>query len=393
MRHIDALAKLLALVVAAGVAAAHAEPRSSYARRNVAIVLYDGVELLDFAGPTEVFTAAGGFNAFRVYTVATSHQPVLSQNAVRVIPEYSIDDAPQPDLLVLPGGNTPSFLRSTAGMAWVNKVAKKAELSMSVCSGAFILAQLGFLDGRAATTHWGALPGLRRYPRIQVKSDVRYVDSGKVVSTAGVSAGIDGALHVVQRLLGDDAAWETARYMQYDHWEPAESPTLGKQAKEALRALVFRDAEKSSKLLSAEVAAAPKDPRLLSRLGRAQLLRGPTAQGIATLERAVSLGQRDPLTLSELGRAQLESGAFTSAASSYEQLVAIRGSPWDAYGLACARARQGQIDPALTALAQSVQLGLPDLDRARADDDLASLRGNPRFAQILAREVSPRPVQ
>src|SRR6516164_10568434 len=120
---------------------------------------------------------------------------------------------------------------------------------MSVCSGAFILADLGLLDGRPATTHWGAIPRMKSaFPKVQVKTDVRFVDDGRIVTTAGVSAGIDGALHVVQRLLGDDVAWETARYMQYDYWEPAESGTLGKQSKEALKALTFRDAEKATKL-------------------------------------------------------------------------------------------------------------------------------------------------
>src|SRR5262249_51067501 len=102
MRHIDAIAKLLALLVAAGTATAHAEPRSPQARRNVAIVVYDDVEILDFAGPTEVFTAAGDFSAFRVYTVGPSHKPILSQGILKVIPDYSIEDAPAPDILVLP---------------------------------------------------------------------------------------------------------------------------------------------------------------------------------------------------------------------------------------------------------------------------------------------------
>src|SRR5262249_53318214 len=339
----------------------------------------------DFAGPTEVFTAAGDFSAFRVYTVAPTHQPILSQRILRVTPDYSIDDAPAPDILVLPGGNAGSFMRNAAAMAWVKRVAGKNELSMSVCSGAFILAQLRLRDGRAAAPRWGGRPGLRWFPKVRAKSGVRFVDSGRVVTTAGVSAGIDGALHVVQRLLGDDAAWRTARYMQYDSWEPAESGTLGRQSKEALRALVFSDVDKASRLLSAEVTANPQDPRLLSRLGRAQLLRGPSAEGVSTLEKAVSMGQRDPLTLSALASAQLGAGNHAAAAVTYEQLVATRGAPDDAYNLACARARQGKTEAALAALEQSVRLGLGPrgVAGARDDDDLSSLRGGPRFAQIL----------
>src|SRR5262249_7496856 len=205
--------------------------------------------------------------------------------------------------------------------------------------------------------------------------------------------------HVVQRLLGDDAAWRTARYMQYDYWEPAESGTLGKQDKEALRALVFHDAEKANQLLSAQVASSPKDPRLLSRLGRAQLLRGPSAEGVATLEKAVSMGQRDPLTLSALADAQLGIGNLAAGSATYQQLVAARGAPNDAYNLACALARQGKTEAALAALEQSVRLGLGPrgVADARQDDDLASLRGNPRFAQILAgasgAQASVHPVQ
>ena len=386
MRHIDAIAKLLALLVAAGVATAHAEPRSPYARRNVAIVVYDDVEILDFAGPTEVFTAAGDFSAFRVYTVGPSHKPILSQGILKVIPDYSIEDAPAPDILVLPGGNAGTLIKNKAAMAWVSKVAKKDELSMSVCSGAFILADLGLLDGLTATTHWGALPGLRNYPKVKTQAEVRFVDNGRIITTAGVSAGIDGALHVVQRLLGDDAAWKTARYMQYDYWEPAESGTLGKQSKEALKALTFRDAEKATKLLSAEAAARPPARPSGSRLGRAQLLKEPSPQGVATLEKAVALGQRDPLTLNTLANAQLATGNVPASEATFEQLVATRGAPNDEYGLACALARQGKSDAALAALEQAVKLGLAPrvLAGAPDDEDLASLRGNPRFAQILS---------
>src|SRR5215470_3271947 len=294
MRRFDAAFKMfLPLALACGLAARADESRP-FAQRKVAIVLYDGVEILDFAGPTEVFTAAGN-GAFRVYTVAATHAPVLSQGVLKVQPDFSVEDAPTPDILVLPGGNARAFIRSEAGMAWVKKVTAKNELSMSVCTGAFILAQLGLLDGRPATTHWGAISQMRSaYPKVQVKTDVRFVDDGRIVTTAGVSAGIDGALHVVQRLLGDDVAWETARYMQYEAWEPKESGLLPGPAKEALRALVFQDAERAVTLLSAQVARAPKDPLLLSRLGRAQLLRGTTREGIATLESAVALGDERP---------------------------------------------------------------------------------------------------
>jgi transcriptional regulator GlxA family with amidase domain len=385
MRRIDAALKmLLPLVLACGLAA-RAEGARPWARRNVAIAVYDDVEILDFAGPMEVFTAAG-HGAFRVFTVAPTHAPVLSMGVLTVHPDYSVEDSPAPDILVLPGGDSRGFSRSAPAMEWARKVAAVDELSMSVCSGAFILAKLGLLDGRAATTHWAAVPGMKRaFPRVQVQTGVRFVDTGRIVTTAGVSAGIDGALHVVQRLLGDDVAWETARYMQYV-WEPEESARLSRSAKEALRALIFQETELANRLLTAAVAASPKNPVLVSRLGRAQLQAGRSKEGMATLERAVALGETSPLTLSALADAQLAAGALAPAAAGYERLLDIRGSPEDAYGLASARARQGQTDQALAALERAMQLGLAprQVEAARNDEDLAALRGDVRFEQILA---------
>lgn len=209
------LGLLLALCGLAGSAAA-ADAR----KKNVAIVVYDKVELLDFAGPGEVFRAAGDGEAFNVYTVATSHEPILSFGFVTVTPQYSIDDSPAPDILVMPGGNSNVPLQDPKLMAWLAQVTRKTELTFSVCTGAFVLARLGLLEGRAATTHWASLPRLRStYPALQVLENRRFVDADQVVTTAGVSAGIDGALHVVDRLLGRTAAWKTARYMEYD-WRP-----------------------------------------------------------------------------------------------------------------------------------------------------------------------------
>jgi len=372
---------LLATAVVGG--AARADGNHPWARRNVAIVIYDQVEILDFAGPLEVFTAAGN-GSFRVFTVAPTKAPVLSQGVLRVQPDYSVEDSPAPDILVLPGGNSRSFSRSQAGMEWVRKVTQKNELSMSVCTGAFILAGLGLLDGRPATSHWGAVPRLRSaFPKVQVRTGVRYVDTGRIVTTAGVSAGIDGALHVVQRLLGDDVAWETARYMQYDAWEPQVSGSLSAPAKEALRALVFRDGERAVTLLSAEVARAPKDPILLSRLGRAQVLRGATVEGIATLESAVADGDVRPITLSTLGDAQLSIGADVAAERTFTRLVEERGGAGDAYQLACAQGRQGKVDAALTSLDRAVALGFHDRGLADGDVDLQTVRGDPRYARLF----------
>ncbi len=393
MRRIDAATGILLPLLLVAASAARADEVRPWARRNVAIVVYDDVEILDFAGPMEVFTAAGN-GAFRVFTVAASHDPVVSMGVLTIRPNHSIEDSPTPDILVLPGGDSRGFTRSAAGMAWVRKVAARNELNMSVCSGAFILAQLGFLDGRAATTHWAAVPRMKSaFPRVQLQTGVRFVDTGRIVTTAGVSAGIDGALHVVQRLLGDDVAWETARYMQY-LWEPEESAKLPRSAKEALRALVFQETALANRLLIAAVAASPKDPLLASRLGRAQLLAGRSKEGLATLEKAVGLGDGSPLTLSALADAQLAVDAPGAAAATFEKLVAVRGAPEDAYGLACARARLGQREQALAALERAVQLGLAPrlVENARADANLSSLRDDVRFAQIIARsKTTTRP--
>ena len=188
--------------------------------RKVAILVYDGMEILDFAGPGEVFQAAG--RAFEVYTVARTKDPIVSQGFVTITPRYTIDDAPAPDILVLPGGGTGAVVKSAETMKWVGDSARKAEIVLTVCTGAFVLAETGLLDGLDATTWHGAVGNFREaYPRTKVHGDTRFVDNGKFVTTAGVSAGIDGALHVVSKLLGEDRARATARYMEYDKWEPS----------------------------------------------------------------------------------------------------------------------------------------------------------------------------
>jgi transcriptional regulator GlxA family with amidase domain len=207
------------LLAIAGSARAGEKSRT----RNVAIVLYDGVELLDFAGPGEVFAAAGRAGdppAFHVYTVGRSKAPLMSEGFVKIVPEFSIEDAPRPDLVVFPGGGVQGIVGDRALMAWAKSAVDSAEIAVSVCNGAFVLGSLGVLDGKTVTTHFGAMPRLKSsFPKANVQEGRRFVDNGKIVTTAGVSAGIDGALHVVARLLGRATADETARYMEY-RWTP-----------------------------------------------------------------------------------------------------------------------------------------------------------------------------
>lgn len=189
---------------------------------NVAIFIFDGMEILDFSGPAEVFAAAksekGWFNA---YTVGVDNNPITSQGFVQIKPEYSIENSPRPDVLVLPGGSVGNAMNNKAVIRWVKEASKNWTVGMSVCNGAFILAETGLLDGKKATTFHGLLEDFdKNYPKIEVLRETRYVDNGSIITTAGVSAGIDGALQVVTNLLGEKTAQRAVEYMEYDNWKP-----------------------------------------------------------------------------------------------------------------------------------------------------------------------------
>lgn len=211
----------------------HPEKREKIKVRNVAVVLYEGVELLDFAGPGEVFAVAqtvDGQNAFNVYTVAVSTEPLGSQGFVTVKPQYSFADAPKADIVVFPGGKVENFTKNEIGMTWAKAAAEEAEIAMSVCNGAFVLARVRLLENRKVTTHWGMISGLRKQvPTATILENVRFVDTGQIITTAGISAGIDGALHVVERLLGAPAAQLSAKFMEYN-WQPPVSPDSPRKA-------------------------------------------------------------------------------------------------------------------------------------------------------------------
>ncbi|XLS29742.1 DJ-1/PfpI family protein [Flavobacteriaceae bacterium M23B6Z8] len=187
-------------------------------RKKIAFYLQDGVEVLDFAGPMEVFSYAG----FEVFTVSKTRDTIISQGILRIIPDYDINDAPQANVLAFFGGNASKAYQDPEVIEWV-KNQTDIEYYFSVCTGAFILAEAGILENKTATTFHSALNGLENnYPDVKVLKDVRYVDNGNIITTAGISAGIDGALHLVARILGFNKARKVAYDIEYDKWTPGE---------------------------------------------------------------------------------------------------------------------------------------------------------------------------
>lgn len=189
-------------------------------KKNIAILLFDDVEVLDFAGPFEVFAVTNelrGNDTFEVFTVAEGVGTVRARNGLKLVPHYTLEQCPAAHLLVIPGGfGTRALLKKPAFLEWVRIRARSAEIVMSVCTGALVLAQLRLLDGLKSTTHHECLDLLRELaPATEVMADARFIDNGRIITAAGISAGIDCSLHVVERLLGRDAATKTARYMEY----------------------------------------------------------------------------------------------------------------------------------------------------------------------------------
>jgi putative intracellular protease/amidase/copper(I)-binding protein len=186
------------------------------ARKRVAILIFDGVQIIDYTGPYEVFGQAG----LDVFTVAAGPQPITTSMGMKVTPHHSLADAPDADVLLIPGGDVGSTERDANVIAWIRERSSRAEYVVSVCNGAFILAKTGLLDGLTATTYYGLIEGLSATaPKVKVVKDRRYVDNGKYITTAGLSSGIDGSLYVISRLFGKARAQMTALNMEYD-WKP-----------------------------------------------------------------------------------------------------------------------------------------------------------------------------
>ncbi len=196
-------------------------------RRAVAILCFDGVEVLDFAGPFEVFAVTDelqGQTAFNTSIVAEAPGTIRAVNGLKINPDYTLEAAPPPDVLVVPGGRgTRALLQRPSLLEWVRRRAAHAEITLSVCTGALVLGRAGLLDGLRVTTHHENLGELARLaPAAIVDGSRRFHDAGPIVTAAGISAGIDASLHVVARLLGATVAEQTMRYMEYGRFaQPA----------------------------------------------------------------------------------------------------------------------------------------------------------------------------
>ncbi|MEC5162098.1 MULTISPECIES: DJ-1/PfpI family protein [unclassified Janthinobacterium] len=191
--------------------------------QTVAILIFNDVEVLDFAGPFEVFGVTGGRGKrplYDVFTVAQSLRPVMARNQLSINPDYSFETMPDADVFVVPGGfGTRREKRNPSVLRFLEERVAAARSVVSICSGALMLAKAGLLDGLHATTHRGALEELALdAPDCTIWPEARVVDNGKIVVSAGISMGIEASLYTVAKHHGQAQALETARYMEYD-WQ------------------------------------------------------------------------------------------------------------------------------------------------------------------------------
>ena len=192
--------------------------------RTLGIFIFPDVEVLDFCGPFEVFSVTGNQiepGSFRVLTVGHTAEPLAARNGLKVIPDYGFADCPPLDIVLIPGGQgTRPLIHAEHVIAWIYEQAAACELVLSVCTGSLLLAKAGLLDGLEATTHHLALDLLREVgPKAKVRDDLRVIDNGRVITSAGVASGIDMSFHVVEKLLGPEVATRAAKYIEYP-WQP-----------------------------------------------------------------------------------------------------------------------------------------------------------------------------
>lgn len=189
---------------------------------RVGIFLFDDVEVLDFAGPFEVFSVTEIENdqqPFVVETVSEKGNLVIATNGLKIQPDYSFDNVPKFDILIIPGGlgAREREMYNDNVINWITNQMKTVQLMTSVCTGALLLAKAGLLNGKMATTHWASLERLKiEFPQVEVQREVKFVDEGNIITSGGISAGINMSFHIVKRLLGSEVAQNTAKIMEYE---------------------------------------------------------------------------------------------------------------------------------------------------------------------------------
>ncbi|PEW51262.1 AraC family transcriptional regulator [Bacillus thuringiensis] len=188
---------------------------------SVGIFLFNEVEVLDFAGPFEVFsvTEVNEEKPFTVYTVSENGEMITARNGLKVQPDYSIENLPQVDILIIPGGlgAREYEIKNEIVIKWIRQQMKEVKLMTSVCTGALLLAKAGLLEGLKATTHWASIEKFKNeFQNVEVIENVKFVDEGHIITSAGISAGINMAFHIVKNLLGMHVAEDTAKRMEYD---------------------------------------------------------------------------------------------------------------------------------------------------------------------------------
>ncbi|WP_372758150.1 DJ-1/PfpI family protein [Litorivivens sp.] len=189
--------------------------------KQVGIYIYPLAEVLDFSGPFEVFTTASRIcpdsEPFAVSLISESDEVVAARSGYRVLSDCTISDHPELDVLLVVGGVQSAEMDKPSVINWIAAQAQRVSLVASVCTGVFLLAQAGVCQGKRVTTHWEDIPDLRRlFPGLEVVEDCRWVDEGALITSAGISAGIDMSLHLVERLHSRALAEKTARQMDFD---------------------------------------------------------------------------------------------------------------------------------------------------------------------------------
>ncbi|MDX1940142.1 MAG: DJ-1/PfpI family protein [Saprospiraceae bacterium] len=202
--------------------------------KNILFFLYDGIEILDFTGPMEVLSAAG----YNIYTVADK-DTIVSRRILKIIPDYNFtktSDFPKPDIVAVFGGMAHMVYENEHYKEFLRNVTSQSYLDFSVCDGAFFLGSIGLLDGKTSTTfHWLISELQKDFPKTTAIPDVKYVDNGRLITSAGVSAGIDAAFYLVSKLKGEAFALQVAELIEYDHWKPGTGKIIEDETTQAIK--------------------------------------------------------------------------------------------------------------------------------------------------------------